>query len=148
MGAIGVIGKPFSPMALSEQVFAIWEDRHLPLPVSAKPVVPDRLMELSAQFLQRTLQDLAGMQQLLSTDNAIEQATLKQVERLAHGIRGTGAALGFESVSAGARDIERLAEGSSRDGSVPDSQIARRLAEDAARLGGVVSRLAQGFITK
>ncbi len=148
IGAIGVIGKPFNPMTLAEQVFAIWENRRQPAMASAKPAMPDRLTELSAQFLQRTLRDLAGMRELLTGGNAIEGSALKQVERLAHGIRGTGAALGFETVSAGARDIERLAEGNSREGMIADPQVARRLAEHTARLGGVVEKLAQRLSPK
>jgi two-component system OmpR family response regulator len=139
MGAIGVIGKPFSALMLPEQIFAIWENRSPPPTV--EPPIPDGLTELNAQFLQRTLKDLAGIHELLR-HNAIEGSTLKQVERPAHGIRGTGAALGFEAVSAGARDIERLAESHSREGAAADPQIAQRLAENTARLGGLVEKLA------
>lgn len=143
MGAIGVIGKPFNAMTLSERVFSIWEGRPQRQPPVELPPASDRLTQLSAQFLERTLRDLAGIRDLLTGENAIELATLKKVERLSHGIRGTGAALGFESVSAGAREIERMAEGQSRVGIVPNPEIARRLADDSARLGGVVEKLAQ-----
>lgn len=33
MGATGVIGKPFDPMQLSNQVFALWNDRAIEVPV-------------------------------------------------------------------------------------------------------------------
>src|SRR5262249_38729714 len=144
----GVIGKPFNAMTLSEQVLSIWEDRpRAPAPI-ASAAVSDRLTQLSAQFLHRTLQDLAGMRELLTSGNSIEKATLKKVERLAHSIRGTGAALGFETVSAGAREIERMAEGHAREGATADPQIARQLADDTVRLGGVVEKLVQGLSAK
>jgi two-component system, OmpR family, response regulator len=34
MGATGVIGKPFDPMQLSKQVFALWNDRVVEMPVN------------------------------------------------------------------------------------------------------------------
>jgi CheY-like chemotaxis protein len=33
MGATGVIGKPFDPMQLTKQVFALWNDRAIEMPV-------------------------------------------------------------------------------------------------------------------
>ena len=33
MGAAGVIGKPFDPMQLTKQVFALWNDRAIEMPV-------------------------------------------------------------------------------------------------------------------
>jgi two-component system OmpR family response regulator len=148
MGAIGVISKPFNPMTLHEQVFALWEKAPQLPPSLDDPAMQQRLTELSAQFLHRTLEDLAGLRELLSSGNAAEVATLKQVERLAHRIRGAGAALGFDTVSHCAEEIERLAEGSLRADSTPDPQVARRLARGTARLGGVVEKLVQGLSSK
>jgi two-component system, OmpR family, response regulator len=140
LGAIGVIGKPFDPLTLGEQIFALWQNNSF-APAAANVVVRDRLSELSSQFLQRTQRELAGLRELLANSGPSDVATLKRVERVAHGIRGTGAALGFDTVSAYARDVERCAEESSRERELPDPQVAARLADYTARLDGVVSRL-------
>ncbi len=145
MGAIGVIGKPFDPMKLCKQVLALWEKTPQLGGGADIPAMQARLTRLSADYLERTLEDVARLRALLTDADVAEPLTFKQVERLAHRIRGAGAALGFASVSDCAGEIERLAEGNAREGSAPDPQIAQRLVSQIGRLREVVEKLVVGF---
>jgi two-component system OmpR family response regulator len=148
MGAIGVIGKPFDPMKLSQQVLAMWTKAPHTGPTRDNPALQSRLDQLSGEFLQRTLEDLAALRARLGSTAAAEGATLKQVERLAHRIRGAGAALGFEAVSACAGEIERLAEEHSREAAPSGSDVTRQLTRHTERLGAMVEELVQGTPSK
>jgi CheY-like chemotaxis protein len=148
IGAIGVIGKPFDPMKLSEQVLAIWTQASQPGPTRDNPALQGRLTQLSGEFLQRTLEDVAALRALLHSAEAAEAATLKQVERLAHRIRGAGAALGFEAVSSCAGEIERLAEEHSREAAPGGPDVTRGLTRHTARLGAMVEELVKGMGSK
>jgi CheY-like chemotaxis protein len=148
MGAIGVIGKPFDPMKLSQQVLAIWTKASQLGPTRDNPALQSRLAQLSGEFLQRTLEDLAALRAQLGSAAAAEAATLKQVERLAHRIRGAGAALGFEAVSACAGEIERLAEEHSREAAPSGADVTRQLTRHTERLGAIVEELVKGSPSK
>jgi HPt (histidine-containing phosphotransfer) domain-containing protein len=148
MGAIGVIGKPFDPMKLSQQVLAIWTKVSQPGPTRDNPALQGRLTQLSGEFLQRTLEDLTALRALLCSAEAAEAATLKQVERLAHRIRGAGAALGFEAVSACAGEIERVAEEHSREAAPGGPDVTGQLTRHTARLGAMVEELVKGMSSK
>ena len=105
----------------------------------------ERLKQLAAEFLQRCSRDVKSMRALLprlgNGDSDVFDATvLKELEHLAHRICGTGASLGFESLSTHAAAIERLAEGQA--GSVTaDQNVVERLVEYIAALEIEVDRL-------
>jgi HPt (histidine-containing phosphotransfer) domain-containing protein len=66
-----------------------------------------RLAELAAKFLERSLGDVATMRAALAVGDA---ASLEQIQQLAHRMVGTGATLGFETISDLAARVENLLE--------------------------------------
>ena len=105
----------------------------------------ERIKQLAGEFLQRCSRDVKSMRALLARlgsgdSNVFDATVLKELEHLAHRICGTGASLGFESLSTRAAAIERLAEGQA--GSVTaDQHVVERLVEYIAALEIEVDRL-------
>ena len=101
----------------------------------------ERISQLAEQFLQRCLRDVVASRDLLSRLRSGDAGALKELEYLAHRIAGTGASLGFESLSVCAAAIERLAEAHAA-GAV-DQQVTERLTECTAQLEKELDRLVQ-----
>jgi HPt (histidine-containing phosphotransfer) domain-containing protein len=105
----------------------------------------ERIKQLAGEFLQRCSRDVMSLRALLarmgnSDTNVFDANVFKELEHLAHRICGTGASLGFESLSTRAAAIERLAEGQA--GSVAaDQNVMERLVEYIAALEIEVDRL-------
>jgi HPt (histidine-containing phosphotransfer) domain-containing protein len=104
----------------------------------------ERIKQLAGEFLQRCLRDVMSLRALLARlgngDSKFDATLLEELEHLAHRICGTGASLGFESLSTRAAAIERLAEGQA--GSVTaDQHVVERLVEYIAALEIEVDRL-------
>jgi len=68
-----------------------------------------RLGELAEKFIERTRGELEAMRGSLGRLGAPDGVALGEILHLAHRISGTGATLGFESVSERARRVEQLA---------------------------------------
>jgi two-component system OmpR family response regulator len=114
LGAIGVIGKPFDPMALGDEVLALWNKA-----VSARVMagvragddqVQARVESLALRFLERARGEVVRLRELTASARPGDQAALGEIERLAHSIHGAGAIFGFPSISALGGDVERLVE--------------------------------------
>ncbi len=138
LGALGVIGKPFNPLKLREQVLSLWGED----PAETAPPEPlrvtNRIEELGTQFLRRTAAEIESMNRLLTQAAQGESAAFRQLERLAHSIRGTGAALGFAAISEQALEVERLAESAADSPPRSPAQLdgaIRQLAEVVSRGG-------------
>jgi CheY-like chemotaxis protein len=134
LGALGVIGKPFDPMTLGEQLEAVCGAAHAK-PADASPPVADSLVaasvaELSVDFIARTRID--ALQLRVLTDQLVRGSHegLRQLEELAHTIHGTAAICGFQQLSAAGGAIERLA-----------LQIAAASAPGLPAEAGLLSRL-------
>jgi HPt (histidine-containing phosphotransfer) domain-containing protein len=95
--------------------------------------ITSRLAELAARFLARTAGDLTAMYEGLGKLASGDAAGLGEIRHLAHRMVGTGATLGFESLSECAFRIEQLAE-SCTPGSLPDAALRERLREALAAL--------------
>jgi HPt (histidine-containing phosphotransfer) domain-containing protein len=104
----------------------------------------DRIKQLAGEFLQRCSRDVVSLRALharLCGDSTVfDAAVLKELEHLAHRVCGTGASLGFESLSTRAAAIERLAEGQA-GGVTADQNVVERLVEYIAALEIEVDRL-------
>ena len=100
----------------------------------------DRIGQLAGRFLSRCASDMAAARELLVRLRHGDGAASAELERLAHRIVGTGASLGFESVSDMASAIERLAESLKADAG-PDPTATERLAMSIARLDEELGRL-------
>jgi two-component system, OmpR family, response regulator len=113
LGAIGVIGKPFDPLKLSDELLSQWKRadaaREVKRTRAAHSQVQEKVSSLTANFLQRTRDDVVHLRSIVEGARQGNQSLLKEVHRVAHSIRGAGTMFGFPEVSAAAEMIERLA---------------------------------------
>ena len=101
--------------------------------IDKRAALRERIKQLAGQFLQRCSQDAGSFRDLLARLRADDANVFKEIEYLAHRTSGTGASLGFESLSTCAAAIERLAE-AHKGTSTPDRTVTERLAEYIALL--------------
>jgi CheY-like chemotaxis protein len=113
LGALGVIRKPFDPMTLCSDLFALWKQAK---PAGAAAVDPGaapaawaKIESLSESFLRRTAVDAAVLERLIEAGQGGDRTAFLEIERLSHSIHGTGAMFGFPALSAAAASMERLA---------------------------------------
>ena len=115
LGAIGVIGKPFDPLTLCDELFALWtkagRERAEPAArsESSSPGILAKIASLSGSFLERTAGDVVRLEEMIARLRDGEPSLLPEVERVAHRIHGAGHMFGFPQVSASGAAIERLA---------------------------------------
>ena len=90
-----------------------------------------RMAELAEKFLDRTAGEIETMRMRLA-QSAGDAAALAEIRNLAHRACGTGATLGFESLSEHAHRVEVLAAaqppGSQADIATAIEELARELA--------------------
>jgi HPt (histidine-containing phosphotransfer) domain-containing protein len=101
-----------------------------------------RIDQLAGQFLLRCSRDMVSSREAVARLHTGDANALQELEHLAHRICGTGASLGFESLSACASAIERLAEAQTSS-TTPDEQATERLMEYIARLEKEIDLLAK-----
>jgi CheY-like chemotaxis protein len=112
LGAIGVIGKPFDPLKLGDEILGLWKGSNA---VRERPAMSDECANVEAQvsslansFLLRTKDDIHRLRELFDRAGNGDRMVLKESERIAHSIHGAGAIFGFPNVSEAAGAIERL----------------------------------------
>ena len=104
--------------------------------------IRDRIEQLARRFLSRCAVDMVAARELLVRLRRGDGAASAELERLAHRIVGTGASLGFESVSDMASVIERRAESLKADAG-PSPSATDHLAMSIGRLDEELARLAR-----
>ncbi len=113
MGAIGVIGKPFDPLRIGDELNALWNKACATPALSDRPgaqaKVPDRVDALAESFLARTTGDVERLRVLVKCPRSDSRMELKEIERISHSIHGAGAMFGFPDVSTSGGAIEQLA---------------------------------------
>lgn len=132
LGAAGVIAKPFDPMKLAQQVFAIWET----IPAGATTTdsssgeaeLREQVKALGEKFLLRTADQVVTLRAHVASLRSGDKDVLVGMQELAHKIHGSGAMFGFAALSDRAGEIERLIAAAARP--TPD------------RLGALVEELA------
>jgi CheY-like chemotaxis protein len=142
LGAIGVIGKPFDPLTLSDELLSQWKRagaaREIKRTRAARSQVQARVSSLTASFLQRTRDDVVRLRSMVESARHGNQSLLNEVHRVAHSIRGAGTMFGFPEVSAAAEAIERLAAeimaGSTVAGTARKPAGVQRLMDCSAQL--------------
>jgi two-component system OmpR family response regulator len=144
LGAIGVIGKPFDPLTIGDDVCALWKEadtaRGGRSAHSAESHVQAQVSALAGRFLQRTRGDVVRLVELIERAQHGDRAVLEAIERVAHSIHGTGATFGFAEISASGGAIERLAQGVAASTAIPNSAVE---ANALQRLMNCTERLAQ-----
>jgi HPt (histidine-containing phosphotransfer) domain-containing protein len=96
------------------------------------------LAEIGGRFIKRTLGELGQLRELLEQARAGNAASVKDIERVAHKVAGSGAMFGFDAVSERAQELEIFAESG-----ITDAQSLQRLAEHIAALETEVRAAAQ-----
>jgi CheY-like chemotaxis protein len=136
LGALGLIAKPFEPLKLGEQIQALWEQRRdAPRTGEAgsAALVCAEVDELAGKFLARAKGDIARLRAIMGASGQADEAALREVERIAHKIRGSGAMLGFGRLSALAEAIEHMAAGILSNllahGPIAESALVRELSD-------------------
>jgi HPt (histidine-containing phosphotransfer) domain-containing protein len=98
-----------------------------------------RMAELAVRFLDRTDADIGAMRGALERLAAGDAAGIGEIRHLAHRMVGTGATLGFASLSSYAQVVEKLAE-ECPSGLVPDDPVRAKLESAVEALAGEYSR--------
>ncbi len=96
LGAVGVVAKPFDPMALASSVRSYVHTLH------------DELRTLRQGFLQRLIDDAATLtrhRSMLETSGALP-GTLTGIKEIAHSLAGAGGIYGFPEISDAAATLE------------------------------------------
>lgn len=101
----------------------------------------ERLKQLGEQFLQRTYRETASMHELLAQVRSGDGAAFDQIRHLAHKIHGTGATLGFNSISDCAGKIELLLDRHSAADMARDPQVFEQLLGDMKSLQSELDRI-------
>lgn len=86
-----------------------------------------RMAELAVKFLDRSDADINSMRAGLGRLASGDAAALGEIRHLAHRMVGTGATLGFESLSGAAHRIEQIAENCT-GGPPPDETVRTQIA--------------------
>jgi HPt (histidine-containing phosphotransfer) domain-containing protein len=99
-----------------------------------------RMAELATKFLRRTAGDVADMQSACARLDQGQLVALSEIHQLAHRMVGTGATLGFDSISERAQDVEALID-RAVPGVMPDEDTRRRIASALETLAAEVRRV-------
>jgi two-component system OmpR family response regulator len=115
LGAIGVIGKPFDPLELYDDLFVLWKNAGAARAIKSTRAGQARVRALSSsltdRFLQRARNDVVRLRACIERARCGELSALAEVRRTAHSINGAGAMFGFPEIGAAGGAIERLAAG-------------------------------------
>jgi two-component system, OmpR family, response regulator len=127
LGAIGVIGKPFDPLKLGDEVFALWDTTIAPaqgmFTESVRAQVQAGVGSLAHSFLERTRGDVLRLGHMVERARQGETSILQEIGRLTHSIHGAGAMFGYPGVSAAAGSMEAWVGEATANISVPGSTI-------------------------
>jgi CheY-like chemotaxis protein len=114
LGTIGVIGKPFNPLRLGEEVIALWEQNEVTRSratlQAAIPLVQTRVASIVERYLERAKRDVVHLLEMIERAADGDRTALGDVARLAHSFHGAGALFGFPALSVSGGVIERLIE--------------------------------------
>ncbi len=148
-GAIGVIGKPFDPNALCDQLFALWKGAQKAAPASTPVIKQSQLQTeidtLAGSFLRRAREDAAYLRQMIERARRGDTAAFKEIERTGHSIHGAGAMFGFPAVSALGGAIESLAQRSLAEAEATSENC--RLLQRIDSLAGLTQELHSATFT-
>jgi two-component system, OmpR family, response regulator len=142
LGAIGVIGKPFDPLKLCDDLFALWINADAARGTkgirAGQSQVRAQVGSLTHSFLERTGNDVVCLRAIIERARHGDLSVLEEAERVAHSIHGAGAMFGFPEVSAVAGAIERLVEGITAStaaiGSTGEPAVLQQLLDCTAQL--------------
>jgi len=142
LGAIGVIVKPFDPLNLYGELFALWNDgdaaRQSSIVRSGVSKAQAQVDSLTINFLQRAWTDVINLAKMLERAQNGNRSVFKEIERVSHSLHGAGAMFGFPKISdlggTMARMVEGLVAGAEAPGSAREPAVLRQLLEFSKQL--------------
>jgi len=115
LGAIGVIVKPFDPLKLYSELFALWNKgdgaRQSSIACSGQAKAQAQVDSLTINFLQRAWADVINLAKMIERAQNGDRSAFKEIERLSHSLHGAGAMFGFPKISDLGGTIARMVEG-------------------------------------
>ena len=115
LGAIGVIVKPFDPLRLYSELFALWAKgdgaRQSSIACSGQAKAQAQVDSLTINFLQRAWADVINLAKMIERAQNGDRSAFKEIERLSHSLHGAGAMFGFPKISDLGGTIARMVEG-------------------------------------
>jgi chemotaxis protein histidine kinase CheA len=97
------------------------------MPPSMPQDMQQKMLEIGARYLQRTTGEIEELRRMAANLSINGADSLKELEILAHRIRGSGAVFGYTTISDLAGEMEMLAVETLRSANI-DSQLAERFA--------------------
>jgi chemotaxis protein histidine kinase CheA len=111
---------------------------------SSEPALQKTFADIGARYLARTQGELTELGAHIERIRGGETAALKEVELLAHRIRGSGAVFGFHQVSDAAGEIEMLVVNAVRQSDAATAQVGARAAQLLVALTNAVRAARDG----
>jgi two-component system, OmpR family, response regulator len=115
MGAIGVIVKPFDPLKLYGDLFALWNKEGTasegPVADSGQRNAQAQVDALTISFLQRAWADVINLAKMIERAQNGDRSVFKEIERVSHSLHGAGAMFGFPKISEAGGTMARIVEG-------------------------------------
>jgi two-component system OmpR family response regulator len=142
LGAIGVIVKPFDPLKLYGELFALWNNAGTTRLSSIKSGGPAEVQaqvdSLTAGFLQRAWADVINLAKIIQRAQAGDRSVFPEIESICHSIHGAGAMFGFPKISLEggtmARMIAAVTTGAEPYNSASETATLQELSEANKRL--------------
>lgn len=142
LGAIGVIVKPFDPLTLYGELFALWNngdaERQSSIVCSRQSKAQAQVDSLTINFLQRAWADVINLAKMIERAQNGDRSVFKELERVSHSLHGAGAMFGFPKISdlGGmiARTVEGLVASAEAPGSPREPAVLRHLLEFSKQL--------------
>jgi HPt (histidine-containing phosphotransfer) domain-containing protein len=116
--------------------------------MSDEDKLKQQMAQIGVRYLTRTLGEMQRMHEVLHSAVNGSPAMMKDLERLAHKIHGSGAMFGFDGLSDNAGEIEHIAgvlgngEGPEQYKSMSESELHQRLHSAVAKLDAATRQAA------
>jgi two-component system OmpR family response regulator len=151
LGAIGVISKPFDPLKLCDELFALLNKADAARGLDAAPAalsqVREQVSSATDSFIRRTSDDIVRLRAIIERAGHEGRSVLVEAQRIAHSIHGAGAMFGFAKLSAAGGAIERLVEsaiaGTANSGSALEPAALRQLLNCTEELAREIEAVGQ-----
>jgi CheY-like chemotaxis protein len=151
MGAIGVIVKPFDPLRLYGELFALWDKegtrRQGFIAYSGQSNAQAQVDSLTISFLQRAWADVINLARMVERAQNGDRSVFNEIERVSHSLHGAGAMFGFPKLSEVGGTMARLVEGlaarAEADTSESEPAALRQLSEFSRQLAQEVQSARQ-----
>ena len=141
MGAIGVIVKPFDPLKLYAELFALWHKGRVagpgPIARGAPANAEAQIDSLTSTFLQRAWTDVINLAKMIEHAQNGDRSVFPEVERVSHSLHGAGAMFGFPKISEMGGKMARMAEGlmaNAGQDSAGEPAVLQQLVESSKQL--------------